>query len=110
MNAPISHARLLPHVDQQEIPPALLQALQARFGERLSTAMAVREQHGRDESPFAVPPPGAVLFAESTADVSDAVALCSQYRTPVIPYGAGSSIEGHLLAVRGGLSIDVNRM
>jgi D-lactate dehydrogenase (cytochrome) len=110
MNAPTSHARLLPEVHQQEIPPALLEALRARFGERLSTALAVREQHGRDESPFSVPPPGAVLFAESTADVSEAVRLCSQYFTPVIPYGAGSSIEGHLLAVRGGLSIDVNRM
>ncbi|MEJ8836394.1 FAD-binding oxidoreductase [Ramlibacter sp. AN1133] len=110
MNAPTSHARLLPDVHQQEIPPALLQALKERFGARLSTALAVREQHGRDESPFAVPPPGAVLFAESTQEVAEAVRLCSQYLTPLIPYGAGSSIEGHLLAVRGGLSIDVNRM
>jgi len=110
MNAPTPHARLLPDVRQQEIPPALLQALQARFADRLSTALAVREQHGRDESPFAVPPPGAVLFAECTAEIAEAVRLCSQYLTPVIPYGAGSSIEGHLLAVRGGLSIDVNRM
>jgi len=70
----------------------------------------VREQHGRDESAFSVPPPAAVVFAESTQDVADAVKLAAAHRVPVIPFGVGSSLEGHLLAVQGGISIDVGRM
>jgi D-lactate dehydrogenase (cytochrome) len=70
----------------------------------------VREQHGRDESAFSVPPPDAVVFAQSTQDVSDAVKLAAQFKVPVIPFGVGSSLEGHLLAVQGGISIDVSRM
>jgi len=91
-------------------PQALLDALKARFGAQCSTATAVREQHGRDESPFDMAPPDAVVFAESTQDVADAVQLCAAHDTPIIAYGAGSSIEGHLLAVHGGVSIDVSRM
>jgi D-lactate dehydrogenase (cytochrome) len=73
--------------------------------------LVVRQQHGRDESAFThVPPPEAVVFAESTQDVSDAVKLTAQYQVPVIPFGAGSSLEGHLLAVQGGISVDVSRM
>ena len=75
-----------------------------------STARAVREQHGRDESSFDVPPPAAVVYAESTADVSRLVQLAGQHAVPVIPYGAGSSIEGQLLAVQGGISLDLSRM
>jgi D-lactate dehydrogenase (cytochrome) len=97
-------------VEPRPVPTAMIEALKARFGERCSTAMAVREQHGRDESPFDVPPPEAVVFAESTEDVAAAVALASQYEVPVIPFGVGSSLEGHLLAVQGGISIDVSRM
>jgi D-lactate dehydrogenase (cytochrome) len=70
----------------------------------------VREQHGRDESPFEVTPPDAVLFCESTADVAAAVALAAQHSVPVIPFGVGSSLEGHLLAVQGGISLDLARM
>jgi D-lactate dehydrogenase (cytochrome) len=88
----------------------LLTALQARFGVQFSVAMAVREQHGRDESVFDVPPPSAVVFAQSTQDVADAVKLCARYKAPVIPFGVGSSLEGHLLAVQGGISLDVSRM
>ncbi len=86
------------------------EALAAHFGARLSTSLAVRAQHGRDESPFDVPPPDAVVFAESTEDVAFVVKLANEHRVPVIPYGAGSSLEGHLLAVQGGVSIDVSRM
>lgn len=93
-----------------ELSPDLASALQARFGARFSQGMAVREQHGRDESIFKVPPPAAVVFAESTQDVQDAVRLCAAHRAPVIAYGAGSSVEGHLLAVQGGVSLDVSRM
>jgi FAD/FMN-containing dehydrogenase len=70
--------------------------------------MAVRTQHGRDESSFDAPPPSAVVFAESTQDVADAVKLASEHSVPVIPFGVGSSLEGHLLAVQGGISIDVS--
>ena len=92
------------------LPAGLLDALQAAFGARCTTALAVREQHGRDESVFDVPPPQAVVFADSEADVAQVVALCAAHRVPVIPYGAGSSLEGHLLAVRGGVSLDVSGM
>ena len=111
MNAPTPLAHLSPDIRQRPVPPALIEALQARFGNRCSTAQAVREQHGRDESAYtAVPPPSAVVFAESTQDVADAVKLAAAHRVPVIPFGVGSSLEGHLLAVQGGISIDVSRM
>ena len=92
------------------IPAALHDTLQARFGPQYSTALAVREHHGRDESAFSVAPPAAVVFAESTADVADAVRLAAAHTVPVIPFGVGSSLEGHLLAVQGGISLDVGRM
>jgi D-lactate dehydrogenase (cytochrome) len=110
MNAPAALAHLVPDVQQREVPAALIAALKSRFGERCSTALAVREQHGRDESSFQVPPPAAVVFAESTQDVADAVRLASEHDIPVIPFGVGSSLEGHLLAVQGGISVDVGRM
>ena len=110
MNAPSQLTHLTPDQLQRETPPALIEALKARFGERCSTALVVREQHGRDESSFAAPPPAAVVFAESTADIADAVKLAARHKVPVIPFGIGSSLEGHLLAVQGGISVDVSRM
>lgn len=110
MNAPTALSHLVPEFHPRPVPQALLDALAARFGAQCSTAMAVREQHGRDESSFEVPPPAAVVFAEKTQDVADAVALASQHDVPVIPFGVGSSLEGHLLAVQGGISIDLGRM
>jgi D-lactate dehydrogenase (cytochrome) len=110
MNAPADLSHLVPEIHQRDVPAALIDALKARFGANCSTAMAVREQHGRDESSFQAPPPAAVVFAESTQDVADAVKLASQFDTPVIPFGIGSSLEGHLLAVQGGISVDVSRM
>ncbi|HKB53435.1 MAG TPA: FAD-linked oxidase C-terminal domain-containing protein [Ramlibacter sp.] len=110
MNAPTAFTHLVPEIRQRDVPAALLEALKARFGAQFSTAMAVREQHGRDESSFQAPPPAAVVFAESTQDVADAVKLASQHEVPVIPFAVGSSLEGHLLAVQGGISIDVMRM
>ncbi len=82
----------------------------SRFGARFSTSAAVREHHGKDESAHAPLPPDAVVFAQSTAEVAAAVALCHQDRVPVIPFGTGTSLEGHLLAVRGGVSIDLSGM
>ena len=111
MNAPTQPTHVLPQVHQRPVPPALVEALKTRFGAQFSDALAVREQHGRDESAFTtVPPPAAVVFAQSTADVQDAVRLCAEHRVPVIPYGVGTSLEGHLLAVQGGISIDLGRM
>ena len=111
MNAPAQLAHVMPEVNQRPVPPALIDALKSRFGAQFSEALVVREQHGRDESAFTtVPPPAGVVFAESTADVADAVKLCAAHKVPVIPYGVGSSLEGHLLAVQGGISIDVSRM
>ena len=109
MNAPLP-AHLLPEMTQRETPAALIEALKSRFAERCSTALVVREQHGRDESSFDAPPPSAVVFAQSTLDVADAVKLASDYNVPVIPFGVGTSLEGHLLAIQGGISIDVSRM
>jgi D-lactate dehydrogenase (cytochrome) len=110
MNAPTDHTHLAPQLQLREVPAALIEALQQRFGKQCSTALVVREQHGRDESIYDVPPPSAVVFAQSTQDVADAVKLAASYKVPVIPFGVGSSLEGHLLAVQGGISIDVSRM
>jgi D-lactate dehydrogenase (cytochrome) len=110
MHAAIPPEHLVPQVTPRTVPQALLAALQVRFGAQFSVALALREQHGRDESAFTVAPPDAVVFAESTADVSDAVRLAAHYKVPVIPFGVGSSLEGHVLAVQGGISLDVSRM
>jgi D-lactate dehydrogenase (cytochrome) len=116
MNAPhpaahhaASHADL-PQMASRPVPPAALAALQSHFGERCSTAAAVREQHGRDESPYPVTPPEVVVFCESTEDAAFAVRVANEHGVPVIPYGTGSSLEGHLLAVQGGISVDVSRL
>jgi D-lactate dehydrogenase (cytochrome) len=109
MNAPLP-ALALPEFSLRPMPPVMLAELKARFGQRCSTAQAVRDQHGRDESPFDVTPPEAVVFAESTEDVAFIVGLAHQHSVPVIPFGVGSSLEGHLLAVQGGVSIDLSRM
>ena len=113
MNSPLIQQvtrTLTPEIAQRETPAVLIDSLRERFLERCSTALAVREQHGKDESSFAVPPPSAVVFAESTADVADAVRMASLHHVPVIAFGVGTSVEGHLLAIQGGISIDVSRM
>ncbi|MGB3449487.1 MAG: FAD-linked oxidase C-terminal domain-containing protein [Giesbergeria sp.] len=110
MNAPAQASHLLPTIALRPVPQAFLEALQQRFGAQCSTALSVREQHGRDEGSLQAPPPSAVVFAENTQDVQDALRLAHEHAVPVIPYAAGSSLEGHLLAVQGGISIDVNRM
>ncbi len=107
MNAPLpNHLLHQPRL----VPVAMLAALRAHFGERCSTATAVREQHGRDESALAAMPPEVVVFCESTADVVAVLQQADAHAVPVIPFGIGSSLEGHLLAVQGGVSVDVSRM
>ena len=109
MNAPTSDPMLAPAA-LRPLPEAMLAALRRQFGARFSTASAVREQHGRDESAYPPAPPEAVVFCESTADVAAVVTLAAEHAVPVIPFGIGSSLEGHLLAVQGGVSIDLARM
>jgi D-lactate dehydrogenase (cytochrome) len=92
------------------MPAAMRDALAAHFGERFSTAASVCAQHGRDESVYATTPPEAVVFCESTDDVAVVVSLAARHEVPVIPFGVGSSLEGHLLAVQGGISADLSRM
>jgi D-lactate dehydrogenase (cytochrome) len=84
--------------------------LKQRLGERLSEAAAVREQHGHTTSWIANQPPDAVAFVENTEEVTEIVRVCAEYRTPVIPFGTGSSLEGHLNAPAGGISVDLSRM
>ncbi len=111
MNAPADSAAFAPLVSPREVPEAFLAELRARFGAQCSTALAVREHHGRDESVYVdMPAPAAVVFAESRRDVQDAVKLCARHQVPIIPFGIGSSLEGHLLAVQGGISLDLSRM
>ena len=87
-----------------------IEVLKQRFGDNLSTAAAVREQHGHDESYHPVEAPDAVLFAQSTEDVVAAVEICARYGMPMVPFGTGTSLEGHVAARQGGLSIDLGRM
>ena len=107
MNAPLPDHATRP---LRAMPADMHATLQARFGERFSTALAVREQHGRGESVYDAQPPEAVVFCESNEDVQFVVRLAGEHAVPVIPYGTGSSLEGHLLAVQGGISVDVSRM
>ncbi len=106
MNQPIEHRRAL----RQPVPDAMHQQLLAHFGSRYSVAQAVRDHHGRDESPYQLTPPEAVVFAESGDDVVALVKLCAAHKYPLIPYGAGSSLEGHFLAVQGGVCLDLSKM
>ena len=95
---------------RKPFPAGLLAALQAKFGGRVSTGAAILEQHGRDESAHDIAPPDAVVYPETTAEVAEIVTLCGQHDVPVIAFGAGSSLEGHVLAVHGGVSVDLTRM
>ncbi len=92
------------------LPASLVSALSAQFGERFSTAQAVREHHGRDESSYDPLPPDGVIFVRSTEEVVAAVKLCRAHAVPIIPYGSGTSLEGHVLAVQGGITIDLSQM
>jgi D-lactate dehydrogenase (cytochrome) len=87
-----------------------LDELRAALGDQLSTAAAVREQHGQDEGWHASVPPDAVVFARSTDDVVATVKACARNRVPVIPFGVGTSLEGHVAALHGGVSLDLSQM
>ena len=89
---------------------AVIAAAREFLGERLSTARAVREQHGRGEDQTPPTLPDAVVFAETTEEVSRLLTLCHQHGVPVTAFGAGTSLEGHVNPVRQGISLDLARM
>ncbi len=94
----------------REFDQSVVSELKALLGERVSTAHAVREHHGKDESYFPYALPDVVVFAKSTEEVRDIVNICRTHRVPMIPYGVGTSLEGHILAIRGGVCIDLSQM
>ena len=87
-----------------------LDELRGLLGNRLADSEALREQHGRDESWHPPCPPDAVCFPESTREVAEIARICGQHALPIIPYGAGTSLEGQLIAEHGGLSLDFSKM
>src|SRR5437667_5175183 len=87
-----------------------IEALAARFGNRLITSQAVREQHAHTTTWLAPQPPDAVVMAQETADIQDVVRICASHRVPVIPFGTGTSLEGHVNAPFGGVSVDFRDM
>lgn len=95
---------------QHGLPLAVIARLEQLLGERFSTSLPLREHHGRDESIFAAALPDAVAFVRDTAEVIEIVKLCDSFNVPLIPYGAGSSLEGHTLAVQGGLTLNLMQM
>src|SRR6516165_6662617 len=93
-----------------EARDAAIASLHQLLGDRLSTTLAVREQHGRDASYHPCVPPDAVAFAQSTAEVSEIVKICARHKVPIIPFGSGTGLEGHVVALRGGVCIDLSGM
>ena len=87
-----------------------IDVLKQRFGERVSTAEAVRAHHTHTTTRMGSQLPDAVVFANETADVADIVSICAEHRCPIVPFGVGSSLEGHVNAAHGGISIDMNNM
>jgi D-lactate dehydrogenase (cytochrome) len=94
----------------RELDAGLLEELRGLLGDRATDSRGVREHHGKDESYFPYAPPDAVVFPESTEEVRGVVDLCRRHKTPVIPFGVGTSLEGHVLAIRGGVCVDLSRM
>ena len=92
------------------IPDALLARLRGLLGDRVSTGAAVREHHSRGESHHHAVLPDAVAFPSSTEDVQALVAACAAHRVPMTAFGAGSSLEGHVIPLRRGVSVDLTRM
>jgi len=92
------------------LPADLIAELESLLGERLTRNATIRERHGQGESWHPPMPPEAVAFARSTAEVSAIVALCAKHRVPVIAFGAGTSIEGQVVAEEGGLCLDLTQM
>ncbi len=89
---------------------SVIEALRPRFGDRLATSHAIRDQHSRDMSRLPPSLPDAVVWPETEAEVQDILRQCHAAGVPVIPYGAGSSMEGHTIPVRNGITVNTSRM
>nr|WP_170574964.1 FAD-linked oxidase C-terminal domain-containing protein [Ruegeria atlantica] len=89
---------------------SVITSLQELFGERATQADAILEQHGSDESHHSNCPPDIVVFPRSTDEVASTVKICSEASIPIVPYGAGTALEGHVNAVQGGVCIDLSLM
>src|SRR6516164_8719262 len=87
-----------------------LEQLAARFGNRLITSQAVREQHAHTTTWLPSQPPDAVVMAQETADIQDTVRICARRGVPVIAFGTGTSLEGHVNAPAGGICVDLRDM
>lgn len=91
-------------------PAPVLVELRLLLGDRLSTGAAVREQHGKDLTYHAGHPPDAVAFPRTTDEVAAIVRACARAGVPVVPYGTGTSLEGHIAALQGGVTVDLSGM
>jgi D-lactate dehydrogenase (cytochrome) len=107
MNAP--HPPPRPRPDEATIA-ALTAELHKRYGNRVVTSLAVRQQHGHTTTWVENQPPDIVVYPQSTAEVSEIVKLCAGYAVPVVAFGTGTSLEGHVNAPYGGVSIDMSEM
>ena len=94
----------------REFDQAIVDELRALLGDRASTSVGIREHHGKDESYFPYAVPDAVVFPHTTEEVRDVVNICRRHRVPMIPFGVGTSLEGHILAINGGVTIDLSQM
>jgi D-lactate dehydrogenase (cytochrome) len=94
----------------REFDQSVVAELKTLLGDRVSTSAAVREHHGKDESYFPYALPDAVVYVKTTEEVRDVVNICRRHRVPMIPFGVGTSLEGHILAVEGGVSVDLSQM
>jgi D-lactate dehydrogenase (cytochrome) len=94
----------------REFDQTVVAELATLLGDRVTTSSGIREHHGKDESYFPYAAPDAVVFPHTTEEVRDIVNICHRHRVPMIPYGVGTSLEGHILAVNGGVTIDLSQM
>ena len=88
----------------------LCNELAQMLGDRFTTSEHERQQHGKDESSLRPMPPDAVCFPLSTEEIASIVQCCHEHHTTIIPFGAGSSLEGHIFAPQGGVCIDLSRL
>jgi len=104
-------AELRGHAHEERVlPAALVDDLRRLLGDRFASTRQVREHHGTDVSSYPVTPPDAVVFPHTTDEVVAIVNLCARHRVPMIPFGIGTSVEGHVLATHGGVCIDLSQM
>lgn len=89
---------------------AAIEEIRELLGDRLSTGSSIREIHSRDEAYSTPSLPDAVAFPETTEEVSQIMRICTKHKCPVVPYGVGTSLEGHIVPIHGGISVDTSRM